>query len=838
MTKTNIKNLMLISVIMILFASCTESFKDTYYDRPEWLEPPIYTVLEERGNFTNYLQCVNRTQYSSILKGAGLYTVFAPNDQAFTAWMQEKSYQSVNDIPDDVVKDIVSYSIVYSKWTFDKLAYRFVDNKYELGAFKRKTACYSLPYQDDSYNSNWVFDETVRNGISYTVNDYLLNLTLQNYKYLPVYTNEYFNSFSTPLSAFDYNVFYPNSIFNGQNVQTGQIVNTDILCENGIVHEVSTVNEPQKNIEILLKQSKYSVFNDILNFKNSLGNYIFRTYTESGEINTKLPETFQTMLPGKNISQSYVKKYSADLGFSPVMENIFSETNTNETEKSGKTLFVPNNDVLDNFIHTKILKYYQKLEDVPIYVLTTLINTHMVKGLVWPTLFQEAVNCSGDFVNGEGINGKKYTDSGILGAEMASNGMIYQTDHVIKSRYFETVYSEIYLNPDHTLLNTAYTDNLREELMKSPLTGYNSERWTILNFSDKLLAKDGFSFDDLNNEFVHTSTAVSVDTRLQRLINMHIFSGIKNSVLDAEITDFSSSPLGTSNYNGWGYIVNNYGDMIRYKNNQLQAAGNIEDNSFVTVSKQEGDYNNGQVFNVDKLLEYSPRETGVDDAKFKDLTLWDYLDRARTENPNVSDFVNYVEICLKKLDSKELDGIKTEYFYTVLMPNNSAMTNAKNNGYLPTIDKITSDNANFDLNELAKATKFVNSHFLVGKVFADDGLENIYPVNPLSPSEAVIPTILKITNEKLELVNKATQVKVYKYKSGSTWILRFEPQDVYRGNQLLIDGTIGTGSVSYISGVNRGKVNATATDNFRSNRIACKAVLHEVNNFLRFSEME
>lgn len=837
MTKVSINKIVFIILSVILLSACDESFKDKYFDRPEWLEPPIYTVLQEEGRFTNYLKCVDRTQYATVLKGAGLYTVFAPNDDAFNAWMQKKSYTSVNDIPVEEVKQLVAYTIVYSKWPFDKLAYRFVKNQYESGAFKRKTACYSLPYKDEEYDNSWVVDETRAGGLSYTVNDYQLNLSLQNYKYLPVYTDAFFNS--SNLTASDYNTFYPDVEFTGKNVQGGTILKQDIIAENGIIHEVSTVNEPIKNIETLLKNPEYSSYRSLLNYKSVLGEYMFKTYKDAAEISPKLLETYQKMAPDANITKLYIKSFPTDIGFSPVMENIFSESGDNDTEKSGNTLFVPENNVLNQYIQNKILKYYANLSSVPKEVIYTLINTHMASGLVWPSKYQESFNSTGEYINGEGRTGKTFADAGITKKQIASNGFVYLIDHVIKSRYFESVYSEIYLNPNHHLLNLAYTQTSREELMKCALNGYMSERWTVLNFSDDLLKQDGFGYDDLNGSFTHTESADvgGLSTRLQRLINMHLFPGLKNSTINSEITGFSTSPHGTSTYNGWGYLVTNSGDMIRYKNNQLQAAGNIEDGTYVTVTKQNDTYNNGSIFNADKLLQYSPRNTKAGADKYKDVALWDYLARAKAENPNVSMFVDYVEKCLKNT-SGGLDGVKTEFFYTVLMPNNTAMTSAQTSGYLPTIDKISSDNANFDITALAKATMFVNAHFLVGQVLADDGLEFIYPVNPLSPNEVQLTTMLKITNDKLDLVNKNTQVKILKYKSGTSWVLRFEPQDVLRGNTILIDGTIGTGVVSYINGVNRGKVNTTTTDNFRSNRIACKAVLHEITNFIRFTVVE
>ncbi|MFT3751830.1 MAG: fasciclin domain-containing protein [Paludibacter sp.] len=833
MSKVNSKIYLLSIVLAFLLVGCAETVVDKYFERPEWLAPPIYDVLEEEGRFGLFLNCVDSTEYAKVLKGAGLYTVFAPNDSAMRVWMQKKSYATLSDIPADVKKKIVAYSIIYSKWPIDKLAYRFVNNQYELGAFKRKSAYYTLPYQDAEYNNNWVVDQTSWGGLSYTVNDYQLNLSLQNYKYLPVYTYEFFQSAATPLTPADYNTFYPDVAYTGKNVQGGTILTPDIRSENGIIHEVSSVNEPQENIANLLKDAKYSSYTNLLNAKSVQGTYLFRAYKDADDISPKLLTTFQKMVPQANIGKLYVKTYSAAMGFSPVMENVFAEDGSNDTEKSGNTVFVPSNEALDKYLKSKILKYYPDMNSLPNAVLQTLINTHMATGLIWPTLFEEAMNSTGEYLNGEGSNGSKFSTAGIIDKQIASNGFIYLIDHVLKSRYFETVYSEVYLNPDHHLLNLGYTENLREDLMKSPLNGYNSERWTTLNFSDRLLKEDGFGYDDLNAAFTFSDANLSnINTRLQRLINMHVFPGLKNADINSEITGFSSSPFtGTTNYNGWGYLVNNYGDMIRYKDGKLQAAGNIEDGTYVTATKMTDEFNNGYVFNIDKMLQYSPRITGTD--KYNDLTLWTYLARAKSENPNVSMFVDYVEKCLKNT-SGELAGVKTEYFYTVLMPNNTAMTSAQTNGYLPTLDKITSDNAAFDLNALATATAFVNAHFLQGQVLADDGLSYIYPVNPQSPNETILPTLLKITNEKLDLVNKATQVRIVKYKSGSTWLLRFEPQDIMRGTSLLVDGTIGTGSVNYINGVNRGKVNTTTTDNFRSNRIACKGVLHEITNFIRF----
>jgi hypothetical protein len=813
--KINIQFLVCI-LCAFVFIQCNEEV-DKYYEKPEWLEDPVYQVLEQQGRFSLYLQCVDRTNYAGVLKGAGLYTVFAPNDEAFSAWLKEKSYASVAAIPAGEVEKLVAYSIVYSQWTMEHLGDYFQAGLYVPGAFKRKTNYYTLPYRDAEYNNNWVIDQTMEGGFSTGMN---------NYKYLPIYTSAYFNTFPVALTAADYTVFYPYSTFTGKNVQAGTILQEDIRSSNGIIYEVSVVNEPLDNIDRILKEDPYKVFKSLIDHKNATGEYAFKIYAEAP---ASLMEQYQKMMPDSAINAIYAKVYTS-LAFSPLLENVYSvATGTYDPEKNGNTLFIPQNEVLADFIKTKLLKYYKTVDELPLDIISTLINTHMVNGLVWPSLYESTVNASGEFLNGEGSRGNKFDAAGIVEKRVASNGFVFQTDNVIKSRFFETVYSEIFLNPAHTLLNQAYVNfystGLREDLMKSALNGYSSERYTMLNFSDELLKEDGFSYSTLSNSFSNSLMSTGSDDRLKRLIRMHIFPGLKNNEIDSERTDFSG---GNISYGQWGFTVNYYGDAIRFKDNQLQAAGNIEDKTFVNLT-QVDDYNNGVVFNVDKLLQYSPRETAAGDTRWQDITLWKYLDRARKENPNVSLFVDYVERCLKNPDNDDLDGIKPENYYTVLMPNNLAMQQAITRGYLQALASVTTDNKE----ALAQATKFVNGHILQGRVLVDDGNLYIYPVNPMEPNRILVPTLLKITNEALDLTNERAFVEVTKTGAG---LLNFLPMDITLGSKILVDGGFGTTTTLRVQ---RGAVNgSTLPDNFRSNRIACKAVFHEINNFFIFEEKQ
>jgi uncharacterized surface protein with fasciclin (FAS1) repeats len=811
-----LENLLLIALCLFTFAGCDKT-EDPYYEKPEWLQPPIYQVLEAEGRFTSYLQCVDRTDYAKVLKSAALSTVFAPNDSAFKSFLAKKAYNSVADIPDDVVRKLVAYSIVYSKIESIHLG--------DDGAFKKKTNNYSGPYKDSEFNNNWVVDETYRGGFSYSVIDYQVNMTAQNYKYLPVFSDTYFAA--SQLTNSDFNTFYPNSTYTGDNVQEGEILKADIVAENGIIHEVSTVNEPLPNIEKILSKPEYGSFRNLLSAHRS-----------STELPVVLAEAFQQMLPHETIDKLYLKYYPTSLAFSPLLENIFDPDGGYENSaSSGNTLFVPESEVLNSYIQSRLLKYYGSLDEMPSDVILNLINTHMVNGLIWPSQYKGSFNSTGEYLNGQGMNGKDFTSDGILGSKMASNGFVYRIDHVIKSRFFESVYAGIYLNPAYRYLDLAYQLYyplaLREELMRCPLNGNISERFTLLNFSNDLITGDGFVYGEESGVFtnpVMSDPYTAAAERLKRLMRMHIFPGVNDGVTDSEIVSFNG-PTGDqpTNYNGWAFAVNYYGDMVRYKNNQLQAAGNIEDNTVVNLTKVADEFNNGSVYTIDRLLQYSARETG---ESFSEISLWEYLDRARTQSvANVKTFVDYVEACMRVGDTNELSGISAENFYTVLMVNNSAMNKAILAEHIPPLDSLTS--ATDATKYIAQATMFLNAHFLQGTVLADDGRPYIYPVNPMSPALLTVPTVHRITNESLGLVNQRTFVDVTKTVRG---LLRFTPKPVTVGSKVLVEA--GVGDTRVPMAVQRGRVTGSAIDAniFKSNRIAGKAVLHEVNNYFVFNE--
>jgi uncharacterized surface protein with fasciclin (FAS1) repeats len=168
----------LLSFVLLAVVGCSD--KDAYYERPGWLEPPIYEVLQKEGRFNLFLQCVDSTLYAPALKSSGLYTVFAPNDDAFNRFLSSKGYSSVSQLPDSLINQIVSYSIVYSNYTSDHLTDVLNGGWDTLSSIRKKTNYYKTIYQMEYQGNNiWVYDvpgSTVSAG----------TVVEQNFKYVPL----------------------------------------------------------------------------------------------------------------------------------------------------------------------------------------------------------------------------------------------------------------------------------------------------------------------------------------------------------------------------------------------------------------------------------------------------------------------------------------------------------------------------------------------------------------------------------------------------------------------------------------------------------------------------
>ncbi|AKQ46447.1 hypothetical protein TH63_13750 [Rufibacter radiotolerans] len=741
MTKS-VKVLLYYLSLLVLFTNCDT--KDEYYARPKNLEPAIYQQLEAKGNFKNFLALVDKAEYKSILSAAGYWTLFAPNDQAFAKYFAENGIAGVEAINKETAVKIVSYALVYNAFMTDRLD----DYQSNTGwvvdqAFKRRTAYYKGVYTGTVKVGNQVLQN--QNIISgnrtggYVFSD-------NNNKYVPYFMQIF--SANQQLGPTDYNAFYPGSAYNGGfNVVNAKVVNQNIIAENGVIHELDTVILPLDNIEeYLANKSEYSVF------RNLFEKYMVY-YQENSEATAR-----NKVLTGST-SPVYAKIYDGQLEFALNDEGFEvrgANRQNNEGQSNTYTIYAPKNEVVTNYINTVLLQNYRSLDEAPIEIIRDFLNAHLFPTAIWPSKFKQAPLKTSQ-------EARIDLTGNVVEAKMLSNGFFYGTNKVQEANVFHTVYGKAYLDPKYSMMIRALAGY--KESLTTPNTKY-----TLFLISDAVLTAAGFSWDTRFNYWVYTPpsggaviSGAQAQVRLQRIIDLHIVTAGDNR--NTIYKDLSGEDI----------IKTFSEEYIRFNNNEVFAAGNVDRNERVKLTGPV-ETSNGVVYYVDRILNFTELKPSQNIAA----------------NPNFSHFYSYLSKSALMFDAATLDvkGTTVGTPYTYLIPTNAAIQQAVKDGFLPG----------------AVAT----------------GVPNFTPTNPEDQDK--VARFLQyhiIAKEQVPFKNQIEEPRGYetlfKTVNGNTGTLGVN----LTGSQMVITDAFGR------------KANAIkANSNILSNR----ALIHQIDNYLRYQD--
>jgi uncharacterized surface protein with fasciclin (FAS1) repeats len=633
--------------VILLLQGCRENEIEEYYGRPDGLPPPIYQQLDAKRNFKNFLACVDKAGYTRTLSGAGYFTVFAPNDEAFAKFLTENGFSSVEAIDSVLAGKIVKYALIYNAFEKDRLS-DFQSNQgwVELSAFKRRTAYYTGVYTHTPLSGQPIkVTASNRNGFSYVFGD-------NNNKYIPYFINDYMSRWS--LSSADYNFFFPSAPFTGFNVVDASVLTENIIAENGVAYEINKVILPLPSIdEFLAQKPEYSTFRDLL-----------EKYSVQFDTHPLVTERYKT-LTGSNESV-YVKFYSSTLGFSPNNEN-FMKTSDNDGQQDGWTAFVPTNEAINTYASEVLLRYgYNSIEELPLSVIYDFVNAHLWQTTVWPSKFSSTANTLGEEARFE-------PGSDVVEAKVLSNGFFYGTGKAQDSDVFRSVFGKAYLNPSYSLMTRFLQRELRATLV-SPFGKY-----TVFLISDEVLRKKGYDYNLLRNEWtVNGSTTLAIEN-WSRLVNQHIVLSPQGP-----LTDFS----------GEGLIETYAGEFVKFRGNTLWAAGNqekgtatapsLDRTAVVTITPSE-EYKenafNGKVYYLDSLFRYPSKGIGWYIRTMGDVSLAD------TVVKRYAKFYDYLRLSdlypSFRNNTEAITGVSSGTFHTIFIPTDAAMQKAIDDQVLP-----------------------------------------------------------------------------------------------------------------------------------------------------------
>jgi uncharacterized surface protein with fasciclin (FAS1) repeats len=101
-----------IAIAIIALTSFTISC-DNDDDMP--VDNTITGIAKTNSNLTILVQALVKADLAGTLQGTGPFTVFAPTDAAFTAFLKTTPYATLNDVPKDVLTQILLNHVVSGK---------------------------------------------------------------------------------------------------------------------------------------------------------------------------------------------------------------------------------------------------------------------------------------------------------------------------------------------------------------------------------------------------------------------------------------------------------------------------------------------------------------------------------------------------------------------------------------------------------------------------------------------------------------------------------------------------------------------------------------------------
>ena len=85
---------------------------DSDDDNPKPVDNTITGIAVKNSNLKILVQALTRAELAATLQGTGPFTVFTPTDAAFTAFLKTTPYATINDVPKDVLTQILLNHVV------------------------------------------------------------------------------------------------------------------------------------------------------------------------------------------------------------------------------------------------------------------------------------------------------------------------------------------------------------------------------------------------------------------------------------------------------------------------------------------------------------------------------------------------------------------------------------------------------------------------------------------------------------------------------------------------------------------------------------------------------
>jgi uncharacterized surface protein with fasciclin (FAS1) repeats len=644
------------------------------FETPPWLGGSSIETLKERGNYTEFLNLMEKANYTVPISKQ-LFTLFVPNDEAFATYFKSIGKNSVADLTKEEAVQLFTLHVLRNPRSRFQLVYEYAWSEFQGPDQDQPMGEYaSLFHRKPTPSTSIPYSEVVK----YYSPGQKAGTELLMYtggKNIALFTDEFFSDFGGDVNGSDYLFMYPGSTWKkgytpemkGMNWHNAQVIpNPEIPTElevrtaSGFIYFLDRVVPPMPSIEEYMRanQDKYGLYYDIL-----------QRFAEYGT--TKTDEQGRVL---------YRKSYTSPL-FN-VAEELGPSTNTAVPPQNMWTAFLPTNDVLQNYLNNTVLKYYPVIDSVPevtlYYILQTQLSARMV---VMSALQKGYFNAFGDAMD--------IPQSDIASGYMCSNGVVYESKKVLEPNVFTCVPGLLFIDKDYsTLLYTLNAANMLTSLSNP------DAHVTLFASTNEELEKYGIRYNS-TNAIVEFRSPANGKWSPMNTTDLNMFA--QDQIYKGRLSDFSGD--GT-------FVELTSGNYMKYADNKVGAGENYFKGNAAGVTEVIENEVNGFLIKVDKPVESR-------------LVMGDYI----MSDPEISEFAKLLTdskqlVKAQNADTKEiyynLKFLAGSKYWTGFLPTNDAMKKARQQGIIP--EKFPTSVAGKD-----SINNFIFYHFVKEDVVFDDG---------------------------------------------------------------------------------------------------------------------
>lgn len=430
--------------------SCTDTY-DLDSEQPSGLNS-IYGYMEDKGNFQNYMRIIKDLGQEEILSKTGSKTLFLANDAAFEEFYQNNQWgvRSYEDLSLAQKKILLGSAMIDNPYTTSMLSTAQGPVRGEVCRRVTSQTLYDtvdvVPVSQLPTNSHWA-------SLRAKGEDVVLFRDASAAPPVVHFTPKFLDMHKLLSSDIEFLYRLPEGSRVDDDVFVGnaKIINSNIFCKNGFIHEVDRVMLPLDNMaQLLLNDPKLSTFSELVE----------RFAAPSDSV--ALTRAYNTN-KGVEVDTVFVKRYFSkrsagggsfeedkdgvvgeatlkfDPGWNTYIPSAFS--NRNPLMEDMAVILAPTNEAMDKWWNGDgsgriIRSYYgDNLDDVPNSVISELINNNFLEQITMslPSKFAESVYDDANEIMG-------ITTADIDSVAIGCNGVVYYTNKVFEPATYRSVF--------------------------------------------------------------------------------------------------------------------------------------------------------------------------------------------------------------------------------------------------------------------------------------------------------------------------------------------------------------------------------------------------------------